>query len=183
MSRLCWCFPECETKCDVRSPSQRNTTYTRGYYGRTHRARIFRLPSNGNRTQLVRHQSILRDSIGHETSRVDAMYLCTLRIAPKSAETLLVEQCNFVYDKWCIKPWFVNTVHGMYNITIFIDLYQVHCFPTRSKFFIIHQFKNTNFNRTITPILNYTETILRNKLTSPLQKTPYCNNTLIYVIL
>jgi len=52
-------------------------------------------------------------------------------MAPTSAETLLVEQCNFAYEKWCIKPWFVNTVHEMYNMTIFIDLYQphqVHCF-------------------------------------------------------
>jgi hypothetical protein len=111
-----------------------------------------------------------------ETSWVDAMYLCTLRMAPTSAETLLVEQCNFLYEKWCTKPWFVNTVHGMYNITFFIDLYQphqVHCFPTRSQFlFIIHRFKNKNFSCIITPILNCTETILKNKLTSPLQKTP-----------
>jgi len=108
------------------------------------------------------------------------------RRAPKRVR-VLVEQCNFVYEKWCIKPWFVNTVHGMYNITIFIDLYQphqVHCFPTRSKFlFIIHRFKNTNFDCIITPILNYTETILRNTLPSPLQKTPQCHNSSIHVIL
>ena len=145
-------------------------------YRCTDRARIFRLPSNRNRAQVARHQSILRDSIGHETSRVDVTYLRTLRVAPTSAETLLVAQCNFVYEKWWIKPWFVNTLHGMYNFTIFIDLYQPHlvrCFPTLSKFlFIIHRLKNTNFNCIITPILSYTETILRNKLTLPLQKTP-----------
>jgi hypothetical protein len=54
------------------------TSYTRGYHRFTDRDRIFRLPNNRNRTQLVRHQSILCDSIGHETSRVDAMHFMYL---------------------------------------------------------------------------------------------------------